>query len=264
VRKEKSSIKPWALAVALLALATATLAQAEVSQKGKLKVTVSGRLTPRALPRHGVAPVSVFVSGQIATTDRSSLPQLEQLKIQINRHSRLDFAGLPLCHLEEIQPATSERALAACAPSLVGEGHFSANIVLPDQAPYPTKGRLLVFNGKDKGHHVLLGHIFSTQPFATSFVISFGVHRIHRGAFGTALVASLPVSLGSWGYVTGIEMTLARRFYYRGQNRSFLSAGCPAPKGFSRAVFPLARASFDFAGGRNLANTLTRSCEARG
>jgi hypothetical protein len=257
----KPTIKPWALTLALL-LTTAALAQAEVSQQGKLRVTVAGRLTPNALPRKGVAPVSVFVSGQIATTDKSSLPQLKQLKIQINRHSRLDFAGIPVCRLAEIQPATTERALAACSPSLLGEGHFSANIVLPDQAPYPTKGRLLVFNGKSKGHPVLLGHIYSTQPFAHSFVVAFGVHRISRGAFGTALVASLPVSLGDWGYVTGIEMKLSRRFRYRGQSQSFLSAGCPAPKGVRGAVFPLARASFDFAGGRSLSNTLTRSCRA--
>jgi hypothetical protein len=261
----KPALNPRVLAFALILalLGTAALAHAEVSQQGKLRVTLAGKLAPRALPRKGVAPVSVFVSGQISTTDKSSLPQLKQLKIQINRHSRLDFTGLPICHLQEIQPATNARALAACAPSLLGEGHFSANIVLPDQAPYPTKGRLLVFNGKSNGHPVLLGHIYSTQPFAHSFVIAFGVHRISRGAFGTALVASLPLSLGDWGYVTGIEMKLSRRFRYRGETQSFISAGCPAPKGFPGASFPLARASFDFAGGRSLSSTLTRSCGVR-
>ena len=44
-------------------------------------------------------------------------------------------------------------------------------------------------------------------------------------------------------------MNLRRRFSYRGNSRSFLSAGCPAPAGFPSAAFPLASTSFAFAGG---------------
>jgi hypothetical protein len=65
---------------------------------------------------------------------------------------------------------------------------------------------------------------------------------------------------GEWGYVTGLSMTLGRRFSYRGRSRSYLSAACPAPAGFSGASFPLARTSFDFAGGIGLHSILLRSC----
>ena len=44
---------------------------------------------------------------------------------------------------------------------------------------------------------------------------------------------------------------------------SYLSAGCPAPKGFPGATFPFAKASFAFAGKQALTSTLTRSCGAR-
>jgi len=42
-----------------------------------------------------------------------------------------------------------------------------------------------------------------------------------------------------------------------------LTAGCPALKGFPGAVFPLARTSFGFAGGKTLTATLTRGCRVR-
>ena len=85
-----------------------------------------------------------------------------------------------------------------------------------------------------------------------------------HGTYGTTLEASLPQATGSWGYVTGLQMNLRRRFSYRGKARSFLSAGCPAPAGFPSAVFPLARTSFVFAGGPTLVSVLNRTCTAKG
>jgi hypothetical protein len=59
-------------------------------------------------------------------------------------------------------------------------------------------------------------------------------------------------------------MTLGRVYRSHGHLHSYLSAGCPAPKGFTEASFPLTRASFDFAGGLSLKTTLNRSCEVAG
>jgi hypothetical protein len=249
--------------LALSVVAGAGLGQAEVTQKGELRVSLSGKLSPRSLPRSGTAPISVFLAGRISTTDNSAPPQLKQLRIELNRHGRLDYRGLPACPLSRIQPASTARALAACRSSLVGKGEFQANIVLSGQAPYPTRGRLLIFYGRRHGRPALLGQIYSGRPFATSFVIPFAFRHLAHGPYGTVLTASLPRTLGGWGYVTALEMTLSRRYAYRGQRHSFVSAGCPAPQGFPGAIFPLARTSFQFAGGNTLTSTLTRSCSAR-
>lgn len=251
------------IVLALAVLAGAAVASAEVAQKGKLRVKVNAKLAPRTLPRKGTAPISVFFSGRISTTDESAPPQLKQMRIELNRNGRIDYSGLPVCRVKQIHPASSGRALAACRRSLVGKGTFLGDIVLAGQEPYPTKGRLLVFYGKRKGRPVLLGQIYSGKPFATSFVIPFEIKRIRKGLYGTALIAKLPRSLGSWGYVTAIEMTLSRRYFYRGKRHSFISAGCPAPKGFPGAVFTLARTSFRFAGGQKVGSSLTRSCGVR-
>ena len=235
----------------------------EVSQSDKLRVSVAGRISPTSLPRHGSAPVSVSVSGRVSTTDGSAPPRLQRLTVEINRHGRLDLVGLPLCPLSSIQPASTARALSACRSALVGEGRFSAETSLSGGEPYPTQGRLLVFNARRHGRPVLFGHIYATRPFTSSHVIPFELRSSDRGTYGTELSANLATSLGARSSLTGIEMNLSRRYSYRGQRHSFLSAGCPAPKGFSKVAFPLARASFGFADGKKLNATLMRSCRAR-
>ncbi len=253
-----------ALVLAAAVLLAAGAARAEVAQKGSLRVVVTGKLSPHRLPRRGAAPIAVSVGGKISTVEGNLPPQLKSLRIELNRHGRLETAGLPECRIARIQPASTARALAACRPALVGRGSFTVEVALGGQEPYPSTGILLVFNGKYKGHPALLGQIYAAHPFASSFVIPFVIHEGGRGRYGTALTATVPRALASWGHVTGLDMRLHRVYSYRGRRRSLISAGCPAPAGFPGAVFTLARTSFAFAGGKSLTSTLSRSCRVRG
>jgi hypothetical protein len=131
------------------------------------------------------------------------------------------------------------------------------------------------------------------NPIPTSFILPFMISR-SKGAYGTTLSAQLPQVAAKWGYVTGISLNLGRSFSFHGKEHeappllssgracdhrksrdrtsasggckqsSYLSAGCPAPKGVSIVSFPFARASFGFAGGQTIRSTLTRSCRATG
>lgn len=260
----KKLVARTCLAVLPLLLLAGNLASAEVEQVGNVRVSVDGKLSPRALPRKGTAPVSVEVGGQVSTTDGTTPPQLRELKIEINRHGHFDFTGLPSCKLAEIQPASDSRALANCRSALVGEGSFKGTITLPGSEPFPIEGRLLLFNGSEGSHRTLFGHVYTPEPFGTSFVIRFKVTAEKGGRFGTVLTADLGQALGEKRSLSEIEMKLSRRFTYRGRRRSFLSAGCPAPKGFRLATYALARTTFAFADGRKLTTVLNRSCQARG
>jgi hypothetical protein len=252
-----------AIVLATALAAGAAIAPAEVKQQDGLRVSFDGKLTPHALPRSRTAPVKVAVGAKIASTNGQTPPQLRQIAIAINRNGRLSAKGLPSCPLKEIQPSTTADALAACRRSLVGEGSFSAKVLLPQQAPFPSAGKVFAFNGSYQGKPAILAHVYGTQPVPTSYTIPFVIGAT-KGTFGTVLSASLPQVTSDWGYVTGLQITLGRTFSYHGQRRSYLSAACPAPKGFPGAVFPFARASFGFAGGKALTSTLTRSCKARG
>ncbi len=251
------------LCAVLVLLAAVAVAQAETVRRGTLQAVFAAGLSPKKLPREGAAPISVQVGGHISTTDGASPPQLRRIEIEINRNGHLDHRGLPACQLRQIQPSTNQGALAACRGSLVGEGSFAAEVKLPQQAPFPSAGKVLAFNGVEKGRPVIFAHVYGTEPVPTSYTLTMEI-KPTPGTFGTKLTISLPEVTSDVGFVTGIDLTLRRSFTYRGQHHSYLSAGCPAPKGFPGAVFPLARISFSFAGAKSLGTTLTRNCKATG
>lgn len=249
----------WALALAVC-LASVGIGTAAVIQQDNLRITVLSQIQPYKLPREGTAPIAVFVSGHVGTADKSLPPQLKTLTVKVNRHGLLQSRGLPVCPVPRIQPASTERALENCGDALIGSGQFWAHIVLPDQGAYPTRGRLLIFNGRQGGRPAILAHIYTSNPFASSFVVPFVVRRIGGGTYGTELSASLPQALGDWGFVDRIKLTLKRKYRFRGKQLSYFNAGCPAPKVFRRTVFPLAQVSFGFEGKRQLSTVVEKSC----
>lgn len=240
-----------------------TASISDISRKGNLQVKVTGKLSPKKLPRDKKAPIKVSVGGEISTTDGTLPPQLRKLRIELNKEGRIDYKGLPTCKYSKIQPGSSARAQRQCRSALVGKGSFTANITLSGQEPYPTEGKLLVFNSKRGKKPVLYGHIYSAKPFATSFVIVFAIQRLRKGAYGTALDAPLPPAMRAWGRLTGLEMTLNRRFRHKRRSHSFISAGCPAPRGFTQVPFSLARTSFFFEDGKRLRAGLDSTCRVR-
>ncbi|MGB7685713.1 MAG: hypothetical protein WBL45_08000 [Solirubrobacterales bacterium] len=255
---------PAGLAIAGLCLGLAIAeAPAEIIQRGELRVSFTGKINPTKLPRSGSAPIAVSLGARVTTIDRSTPPQLRRIEIAINRNGRFDFAGLPTCRIERIQPSSTADALRACGSAKVGEGRFGADVVIPEQSPFPSKGRLVAFNGTERGRPVILAHVFGTEPIPTSYTFPLRIEH-DRDAFGTVLRANLPEVTARIAYVTQISLTLRRQFRHRGQTRSYLSASCPAPKGFPGAVFPMARARLDFTGGPTLTETLTRNCRVAG
>jgi hypothetical protein len=265
MRKTDITIPTAALSVAVIVLAalTASPGFAETARKEGVTVSVTGKLTPSTLPRRGAAPIGVRLGGKISLAQPGTLPKLTKLTIALNRNGQLDTRGLPRCPIGRIRPSTTREALAACGTSLIGEGSFSANVKFPEQSPFPSDGKVVAFNGRLHGRPAILAHIYGTAPLPTSYVLPFTITRT-TGTYGTVLEASFPQVTGEWGYVTGITMNLHRRFSYGGRTHGYLSAGCPAPKGFTLISFPLARTSFEFDGGLAISTTLNRTCRVKG
>jgi DNA-binding beta-propeller fold protein YncE len=227
----------------------------EVSQNGGVRVSFQGNLMPRALPRRGTSPVVASVGARVVPLDGRTPPQLRRIEISINRNGRFAPASVPACRLEQIQPATTGAALAACRRALVGEGSFSARVLLPEQAPFPSSGKVYAFNGRWHGHPAIFAHVYGTKPVPVSYTIPF-LLLSQNGTYGTLLRASLPEVTGNSGYITALSLTFGRGPRARG----YISAGCPAPAGLDIAPFPFARVAFSFAGDRTVDSTLTRTC----
>ena len=178
------------------------------------------------------------MGGTIATTNGADPPQLRQIAIAINRHGRFTPKGLPICHLKEIQPSTTADALKSCRSSLIGEGHFSAKILLPQQAPFPSEGKVFAFNGVMHGVPAVLAHVYGTKPAPTSFTLPFAISSA-KGTFGTVLTASLPQVTSDWGYVTGLQIDPRSHLHLPRPEAQLPQRRLPRPRGLSRCGLSL-------------------------
>lgn len=255
----KRTVLPLLALVFLLVIPASV--SAELTAKGDLFVKFSGGIAPTALPRHQLAPIAIGVEGTVKTLSGDRPPALRRISIALNRGGRLDTHGLPTCRVSEINPGSSAKALEVCGDALVGEGDFAARTAFPEQATFPARGRILAFNSTSNGHPTVLAHIYGANPVPITRVIVFHIHRHRKGLYGTTFTGTLPVAINRYGYVKRISLYLFRLYTFNERTRSYLSASCAAPAGFTGAIFPFARASMVFEDGRNLSSTLSRSCQ---
>ena len=235
------------------------LARAEVVQSGGIRVKFEGSLTPTSLPRSGTAPVKVAVGTKITALNESDPPKLRKISIAINKAGKFNPGSLPICTVRDIQPSTTQNALKACRSSLVGTGKFGAKVLLQQQAPFPTGGKLYAFNGRYEGHPAILAHVYGTEPVPISYTLPF-VMTTRKGELGTVLTASLAANTVKAGYIT--ELTLELGGFQGSGKTPYLGAGCPVPKGLGAANFAFAKTTLDFVG-KTVASTLTRNCQVR-
>jgi hypothetical protein len=253
----------FASALVLCAL-LASLADADLVQRGDLFVTFSGGITPRGLPRRAPAPIAVSIAGRVRTLSGRRPPALRSIVVDLNRAGQMHPNALPVCERAEIVATSTRDALAKCGDALVGTGRYVAKTAFPEQKTFPSRGRVLAFNAVSHTRPIILAHVFGTVPALATRLIVFHVSH-PKGAYGTRLVGRLPANLNHYGYITYLSLTLHRTFAPRhGRVGSYLTAACTAPKGFHRAIFPFAKAAMTFEDGRRLSSTLTRSCRVLG
>jgi len=247
--------------IALLAIGWAAASEAAKVQSGNVVVTFNADFAPRSLPRHRAAPVKIEVNGDIATTDGSHPPPLRRLEVEVNRAGQIYSRGLPVCFAPPLQSTSTEQALERCRPALVGQGHFQADVKLGDEVV--AAGRVLAFNSRRGGRQALLLHFFAGIPVRFTLVVPLTISHRSEGDFGTVLRTKVPKLGGGLGSVTELHLTIGRRYSYHGKRRSYVSAACAAPPGFTTVPFPFVRGSFRFEGHRQVTETLTKSCHVR-
>jgi len=254
---------PLAIALAGLAIAllVATATRAEVAVTHSTLIKFDSRVFPSVLPRHGSAPVGIRIEGHLKARSKSEPSPLTKLQLAINRAGHVTRRGLPICDVESIDPASTAQALAACGDARIGYGRIRALASFPGTRRFYFNGRATIFNGRlEDGQSAILLHVFNSTPPA-SFVFPFRVSN-RRGRYGTVLTAH--VKIGQWSRVTDFELILKRTYRYRGELRSYLSAGCPAPKGLSIGISPFVVATLGFADGTHKDIPVVSACKVSG
>jgi hypothetical protein len=231
-----------ALGIAALLAAAVWVAGAagEVVRAGNVILSIDGGIAPKKLPRHKPAPIALRVKGGIGTADGTHVPALKTIELQFDRHGSIDTKGLATCSPRKLQATLTARALKACRSALVGRGRVSAEIALPEQAPFDASGPLLIFNGPPKGgKKVLVFHVYANVPAPTTFVTTAVISKAH-GRFGTDALIRIPTIVGGQGSLTSFQATLRRAWRHKGRKRNLLSASCPSGALFAHGAFRFA------------------------
>jgi hypothetical protein len=248
--------------IALLAVGGSAIASAETVQEDGLRVTFDADFVPHTLPRDKPAPVSVKIAGKVATADGSHPPALSWLEIELHRNGRLDAEGLRTCSASSLQSTSTATALDRCRPAIVGKGNFEAVVSLGREVK--TGGKMLAFNSRRAGRQALVLHLFAATPVRFTLVVPLTIRHLKEGQFGTILRARIPKLASGFGSVTEIDLTIGRRYSFRGVRRSYVSAACSAPKSLPGGVFNFARANFRFEGHKAInPPALLRDCSVR-
>jgi hypothetical protein len=247
-----------ALAAALALLLGAAATRAEVSATHNTLITFDTEVFPRALPRHAEAPIGIRIDGHLKARKAVEPSALTAMELGIQRAGHLTHRGLPVCDVALIDPASTSQALQACPGARVGYGRIRAQASFPGTEHFYFNGRVVLFNGRlENGRPALLLHVFNPTPPA-SFVFPLTIS--HRpGRYGTVLSAH--VRIGQWSHITDFQLVLRRTYLYRGERRSYLSASCPAPVGFTVGISPFVQATLSFADGTRTKLPVLSSCK---
>ena len=128
-----------AMAAILCALAAAYLgarpAGAEQSGGDGVIVSLDGSISPRYIPRHRPAPISLRLSGEVRGDDDAAPPQLQRIEIAFGDRGGLQTTGLPNCPRSLLRDSTRRQALARCPGAVVGRGEITTEIPFDPASP---------------------------------------------------------------------------------------------------------------------------------
>lgn len=255
-----------AMAAILCALAAAYLgarpAGAEQSGGDGVIVSLDGSISPRYIPRHRPAPISLRLSGEVRGDDDAAPPQLQRIEIAFGDRGGLQTTGLPNCPRSLLRDSTRRQALARCPGAVVGRGEITTEIPFDPAKPLLARAGVIAFNGRSHGAPAIWIHAYSASP-PVSFVLPFYLRTVRSGSYGVLMRSPVRRALGRWPRLRSFDVTLGRRYRAAGRLRSLLNAHCPLPPRFSIGVFPLARATYRFASGPTLTTTIQRGCRVR-
>jgi hypothetical protein len=215
--------------VGLLAMGGA--AAAIVLRAGPLEVIGEGGFTPTTLPKHGTAPITLHGEGSIGTTDGSLPPILKTLTVWFDKHGAVVTKGLPYCTPGKLAATTTATARKVCAGSIVGEGHGTALIAFPEQRPFKASSPITLFNAAPhNGNPTVLAHAYLSVPAPTTYIVPVEIQKVNDGPFGFRTEARIPKIAGGAGIPLEGNLTIGKKWSYKGQRLSYANAGCPSGK----------------------------------
>jgi hypothetical protein len=253
----KKTLLSLAIAVVVTGVAAAT-AFGIVIRAGEMIITAQGGFTPKVLPKHEDAPITLHGGGNITTISGDLPPILKILSIEFDRHGHVETRGLPVCTAAKLQATTTASARKACPGAIVGKGDGTAVIQFPESRPLRLTSPITIFNGPRKnGDPTVLAHAYLQSPVSTAFVVPVVIETIHDGVYGYRTKGTIPKIAGGFGVPVAGHLTIGRTWTFKGHHYSYINARCET--GHLQA-----KGEFTFADGTFLTGSFLKRCGVRG
>jgi hypothetical protein len=225
-------------------------------KSGNIEVTLEGGVSPSALPRNEMAGVTLKLKGKIESTDGTHVSAAKTISLDFDKAGKLFTKGLPSCKPGQLESRTTQDARKQCGKALVGTGNVTADISLPEQAPFGASGPLLIFNGSKGNKQSLILHVYAHVPAPTTFVVPVKISKAH-GKYGTNAFIKVPTIVSGSGSVTSFKATIGKKWTYKGKKVDLLNASCR-----TGALF--VHGDLAFANGTKLNGTISAPCKPKG
>jgi hypothetical protein len=212
-------------------------------------------VSPKSLPKKTATPGTLKVTVKTGTTSPTGIPSpAVHDVIDFDQSATLFTKGLPTCDPNAIQNTSTEVAEQKCGKAKIGTGTSTTLLPLGGVGT-PELTKVTAFNGVPQGGKpVVLLHAYGTSPVQTTLVLIGVVSNLNKEGYGPRLDVTVPPIAGGNGAITDFQVTINKKWSYKGKQVSFIAAKCPAAKKLK------SRGAFTFKDGVTLTALATQSC----
>lgn len=248
-----------------LAVAATTAIVASVAIAGPVGAPVSAAdgnsqaigavLGPSKLYKKVFTPGTLEVTTQLSTSAASGFPSpTTHVVIDFDKNAKVFSKGVPTCSPELLQNTSTEVALQKCGSAKIGAGTGQA-VISAGGKLLPAPATVTAFNGKPVGGKtVVLLHTYATTPVQTTLVLVGTVTNYNKEGYGPRLDVEVPLIAGGAGALTDFNVKISKKYKYKGEPVSFISAKCPNSKKLK------VRSTFTFLDGQTSNPVYSQKC----
>lgn len=172
-----------------------------------------GKVAPKQLPKHRMAPVAITIRGKVATDNGVQPSALREMTVLLDRSFALKATGLPTCKRSQLAHDYSA-AVRMCRASIIGTGAAHAEISSQQQGLIDLP--LTLFNGGIHDHTTTLFILSSiAAPTPTSLLATVTLSKINMGRYGLQVVSRIPRIANGDGSLRDFTLRVKRLFSAR-------------------------------------------------
>ncbi|HEX5609969.1 MAG TPA: hypothetical protein VFX45_07750 [Solirubrobacterales bacterium] len=255
MRKRSFPVVGFIAILAAAIAATAALAGPTVSGGDGNTQSVDVKIAPKKLSKTAFTPASLQVTTKTTTTTHANgvpSPAIHAI-VDFDKNAKLYTKGLPTCDPGKLQNSSTEVAEQLCGKAKIGGG--TANALLPAGQVYTVNQVVTAFNGVPQGGKpTVILHTYGTTPIQTTLVLVGKVSSYNKEGYGPRLDLEIPKIAGGTGALIDFQVKIDKKYSFKGQKRSFISAKCTSGK-------LKARAAFTYLDGESLTALSTQPCK---